>query len=132
MKKIVARFAALAFVFGLLAAFAPLAQGQGAAQAQKLAALAKQLNLTPEQKTKLMPILEADAPKLQAIKNNASLGPMQKMEQLKAIHAQSDPQIKSDSQSTAVSAIPTDSPAGNSAGDGKEDGPVIGNGRFGC
>ena len=94
MKKIVARFAALAFVFGLLAAFAPLAQGQGAAQAQKLAALAKQLNLTPEQKTKLMPILEADAPKLQAIKNNASLGPMQKMEQLKAIHAQSDPQIK--------------------------------------
>ena len=95
MKKIVARFAALAFVFGLLAAFAPLAQGQGAAQAQKLAALAKQLNLTPEQKTKLMPILEADAPKLQAIKNNASLGPMQKMEQLKAIHAQSDPQIKS-------------------------------------
>ncbi len=41
-----------------------------------------------------MPILEADAPKLEAIKNNASLGPMQKMEQIKAIHAQSDPQIK--------------------------------------
>ena len=95
MKKIVARVAVLAFVFGLLAGIAPLAQGQGAAQAQKLAALAKQLNLTPAQKTKLMPILEADAPKLEAIKNNSSLGPIQKMEQLKAIHAQSDPQIKS-------------------------------------
>ena len=41
-----------------------------------------------------MPILQADAPKLEAIKNNPSLGPMQKMEQLKAIHAQSDPQVK--------------------------------------
>ena len=59
-----------------------------------MAALAKQLNLTPAQKAQLMPILEADAPKLEAVKNNASLGPLQKMEQLKAIHAQSDPQIQ--------------------------------------
>jgi hypothetical protein len=42
----------------------------------------------------LLPILEADAPKLQAIKNNTSLGPLQKLEQMKAIHAQSDPQIQ--------------------------------------
>lgn len=41
-----------------------------------------------------MPILKADAPKIEAIKNNPSLGPLQKMEQIKAIHAQSDPQIK--------------------------------------
>ena len=95
MKKIVASFATIALLLGMLAMIAPKAQAQGAGQAQKLAALAKQLNLTPAQKTQLMPILEADAPKLEAIKNNPSLGPLQKMEQLKAIHAQSDPQIKS-------------------------------------
>jgi hypothetical protein len=60
-----------------------------------LEALAKQLNLSPQQKMQLLPILEADAPKIQAIKNNTSLGPLQKMEQMKAVHAQSDPQIKS-------------------------------------
>jgi hypothetical protein len=66
-----------------------------AEKAQKLAAIAKQLQLTPQQEQQLMPILKADAPKLEAVKNNTSLGPMQKMEQIKAIHAQSDPQIKS-------------------------------------
>jgi hypothetical protein len=72
----------------------PAAPG-ASGQAQKLEALAKQLNLTPQQKMQLLPILQADAPKIQAIKNNTSLGPLQKMEQLKAVHAQSDPQIKS-------------------------------------
>jgi hypothetical protein len=95
MKKYAARFATIALVLGVFATIAPAPQAQGPAQAQKLAALAKQLNLTPAQKTQVMPILEADAPKLEAIKNNTSLGPMQKMEQHKAIHAQSDPQIKS-------------------------------------
>ena len=94
MKKYIARFAAVALALAVFVAVAPTAQAQGAAQAQKLAALAKQLNLTPAQKTQLMPILEADAPKLEVIKSNPSLGPLQKMEQLKAIHAQSDPQIK--------------------------------------
>ena len=41
-----------------------------------------------------MPILEADAHKREAIKNNTSLGPLQKMEQFKAIHAKSDPPIR--------------------------------------
>jgi hypothetical protein len=95
MKKNLAQLAAVTLMFGLFVAVAPTAQAQAPAQAQKLQALAKQLNLSPEQKMKLMPILEADAPKLQAIKSNTSLGPLQKMEQLKAIHAQSDPQIKS-------------------------------------
>jgi Spy/CpxP family protein refolding chaperone len=95
MKKSVSRFVTVGLVVGVFAAVAPIAQAQGAAQAQKLAAIAKQLNLTPPQKTQVMPILEADAPKLEAIKSNTSLGPLQKMEQLTAIHAQSDSQIKS-------------------------------------
>ncbi len=96
MNKHLARLAMVALVLVVVPGIGPKAQAQApdAGKAQKLEAIAKQLNLTPEQKTKLMPILEADAPKLQAIKNNTSLGPMQKMEQLRAIHAQSDPQIK--------------------------------------
>jgi len=96
MKTHVARVTVLALMFGLLVTLAPKAgaQGPSPAQAQKLEALAKQLNLTPQQKMQLMPILKADAPKLEAIKGNTSLGPLQKLEQINAIHAQSDPQIK--------------------------------------
>jgi hypothetical protein len=66
--------------------------GQGA---QKLEQVAKQLNLTPAQELRFIPILKAEAPKVQAIKNNTSLSPMQKMEQLKAVHDQTDPQVRS-------------------------------------
>ena len=70
---------------------------QSAAKEQKLdrlEELSKQLNLTPEQKAKLLPILKADAPKLEAIKNNTSLTKLQKLEQIRAVHQQSDPQVK--------------------------------------
>jgi Spy/CpxP family protein refolding chaperone len=96
MKKYVARFATLTLAVALLVAVASTVQAQApsAAQAQKIEALVKQLNLTPQQEMKLVPILKADAPKLEAIKNNTSLGPLQKLEQIKAVHAQSDPQVK--------------------------------------
>jgi len=70
---------------------------QAAAKEQKLdrlEELSKQLNLTPEQKVKLLPILKADAPKLEAIKDNTSLTKLQKLEQIRAVHQQSDPQVK--------------------------------------
>jgi Spy/CpxP family protein refolding chaperone len=70
---------------------------QAAAKEQKLdrlEELSKQLNLTPEQKAKLLPILKADAPKLETIKNNTSLTKLQKLEQIRAVHQQSDPQVK--------------------------------------
>ena len=99
MKRFVATFSVVGLGIVLLlgvAAQAPAQMTPGApSQGQKLEALAKQLNLTPQQKMQLLPILEADAPKIQAIKNNTSLGPLQKIEQMKAVHAQSDPQIKS-------------------------------------
>jgi hypothetical protein len=62
--------------------------------AQKLERLAKQLALTPEQKHQLMPILLAEAPKVEAIKANSSLSKLQKLEQLKAVHDETDPQVK--------------------------------------
>ncbi len=97
MKKHLSGITVVALMLGMLVSLAAKANAQGpsAEQAQKLEALAKQLNLTPQQKMQLMPILKADAPKLEAVKNNTSLGPLQKLEQMKAIHAQSDPQIKS-------------------------------------
>jgi Spy/CpxP family protein refolding chaperone len=60
----------------------------------KLEALSRQLNLTPEQKMKLLPILKEEAPKIEAIKSNTSLTGMQKLQQIRALHEQSDPQVK--------------------------------------
>lgn len=62
--------------------------------AQKLEHLSQVLNLSPEQKSELLPVLEAEAPKLQALKNNPNLTSGQKAMELRAIHQQSDPQVK--------------------------------------
>ena len=96
MKKYIAQCPGIALAFvGLFAVVhSAYAQAAPAGKAQKMAAIAKQLNLTPQQEKQLMPILEADAPKIEAVKNNASLGPIQKAQQIKAIHEQSDPQVK--------------------------------------
>jgi periplasmic protein CpxP/Spy len=60
----------------------------------KLEAISKQLDLTPQQKLKILPILGEEAPKVQAIKNNNSLSRIQKVQQIRAIHQQTDPQMK--------------------------------------
>jgi len=85
---------AFCLVFSLVAFRTPAA-AQNPEAAKKLEALAKQLNLTPEQKAKLLPILEAEAPKLKVIKADTTLPPMQKLEKLRAIHQESDPKVKS-------------------------------------
>src|SRR5437773_11862936 len=66
------------------------AQNKGA----KLQAISQQLNLTPQQKAKILPILADEGPKVEAIKNNGSLSGFQKMQQIRAIHQQTDPQMK--------------------------------------
>ena len=82
--------AALCFgVFMLMAMTSP-AQQKGA----KLEAIAQQLNLTPEQKAKVLPILADEAPKVKAIKEDHSFSRIQKMQRIKAIHQQTDPQMK--------------------------------------
>jgi hypothetical protein len=42
----------------------------------------------------VMPILKAEAPKFEAIKNDASMSGMQKMEALHAIHSENAPQLQ--------------------------------------
>jgi len=73
---------------------APAAPGQTTDPATKLQALAQQLKLTPKQEVEVLPILKEEGPKVEAIKNNPSLLPMQKMKQLRAIHNESAPQLQ--------------------------------------
>jgi hypothetical protein len=66
---------------------------QAQTPAEKLQQLSQVLNLSPQQKTQLLPILEAEAPKVQALKNNPNLSPAQRAMQLRAIHQQADPDV---------------------------------------
>ncbi|MGC2354317.1 MAG: hypothetical protein WA496_13040 [Candidatus Udaeobacter sp.] len=86
------RLIALALCFGTFVLLAPasFAQNKGA----KLQAISQQLDLTPQQKAKVLPILADEGPKVEAIKNNSSLSGFQKMQQIRAIHQQTDPQMK--------------------------------------
>jgi periplasmic protein CpxP/Spy len=81
----------LAFCF---IAVSPSAKAQGAETAKKLEALVKPLNLTADQKAKLLPILEEEGPKLKAIKADATLTNLQKLEKVRAIHQETDPKVK--------------------------------------
>jgi len=91
MKKYIRPIAA-ALCFGTFVLVAPTSSAQ--TKAAKLEAIAQQLNLTPQQKAKILPILADEGPKVQAIKNSNSLSSMQKIQQIKAIHRQTDPQMK--------------------------------------
>ena len=78
--------------FGAFALLTSTSSAQN--RAAKVEAIAQQLNLTPEQKAKVLPILRDEAPKVQGIKNDNSLSKIQKVQQLRAIHQQTDPQMK--------------------------------------
>ncbi len=83
---------AAALRVGTVVLVAPTSSAQ--TKAAKLEAIAQQLNLTPQQKAKILPILADEGPKVQAIKTSNSLSSMQKIQQIKAIHRQTDPQMK--------------------------------------
>jgi hypothetical protein len=78
-------------MFALITPASFAQKGQAMSKAQ---AVAQQLSLTPQQKEKILPILASEVPKLHAIKNDNSLSKAQKIEQVKAIHQQTDPQMK--------------------------------------
>src|SRR5437762_5714675 len=73
---------------------APATPGQSPEAEKKVIALAQQLKLTPQQEVEVLPILKAEAPKFEAIKNDPSLSGMQKMKQLHAIHSESAPELQ--------------------------------------
>ena len=78
-------------IFALLAPASFAQKGEAMSKAQ---AMAQQLSLTPQQKEKILPILAAEVPKVHAIKADNSLSTMQKMQQLRVMHQQTDPQMK--------------------------------------
>jgi periplasmic protein CpxP/Spy len=92
MKKLIYLVTA-ALCSGVLVS-APTSYAQKSGAISKAEAIAQQLNLTPEQKVKILPILRDEVPKVNAIKNDNSLGKVQKLQQIKAIHQQTDPQMK--------------------------------------
>ena len=73
---------------------APTTPSQSPEAEKKVIALAQQLKLTPQQEVEVLPILKAEAPKFEAIKNDPSLSGMQKMKQLHAIHSESAPELQ--------------------------------------
>lgn len=93
MKKTIYLFTA-ALCSSTLILLASTSKAQKAGAMSKAEAIAQQLSLTPEQKVKILPILRDEVPKVQAIKNDNSLSRIQKVQQIKAIHQQTDPQMK--------------------------------------
>jgi hypothetical protein len=93
MKLRILCFATLVFWSSAFVIFATELQAQ--TPAEKLQSLSQVLHLSPQQETQLLPILKAEAPKLEAIKNNPSIPPLQKAQELRAIHQQSDPEVRS-------------------------------------
>jgi Spy/CpxP family protein refolding chaperone len=86
------RLIAAALCFGTFVL--PIATSSAQNKAAKLQAIAQQLDLTPQQKVKILPILADEGPKVEAIKNNNSLSKIQKIQQIRTIHRQTDPQMK--------------------------------------
>lgn len=71
------------------------AWAQSGPAAQRVDQILKQLKLTPYQKLALVPVLTAEAPSIEAIRSDPSLSGVQKLEQFKALHGRTDPQVKS-------------------------------------
>ena len=98
MKHRIAQVIVLVFCLGFFLAFAPTNYGQAAGQkeeaAKKLEALTKQLNLSADQKEKLLPVLADEGPKLKAVKDDTTLTGLQKLQKVRAIHAETDPKVK--------------------------------------
>jgi Spy/CpxP family protein refolding chaperone len=76
------------------AAAQPAQDERGAAIRERMQAVAKELGLTDEQKQQLKPILQAEAEKMKALRDDQSLSRPEKLEKLKAIREELLPQLK--------------------------------------
>ena len=96
------RLNVLILCFGMSALMVTMASAQQKSAKQQspqlksanLERIAQYLNLTPQQKDKILPILADEAPKVREIRNDNSLSRMQKAQRIKAMHQQNDPQMK--------------------------------------
>ena len=80
--------------------FAQFAIAQEAPSPEKQEAMAKlekmsaELQLTPQQKKQMLPIMMEEGKKMKAIKTNTSLGPLEKAMQLKQVGTDMDTKVK--------------------------------------
>ena len=96
------RLNVIALCFGMSVLMATMSSAQQKAPQQqpaqqknaKLEQIAQYLNLTAQQKDKILPILADEAPKVRAIKDDSSFSKTQRAQRIKAIHQQNDPQMK--------------------------------------
>jgi hypothetical protein len=92
-SKIAALFAVIICLCASIT-FAPSILAQNGGAMAKLEMLSKELQLTPEQKGEMLPILKEEGPKLEAIKKNTSMTKIEKARELHAIHSQTAPQMQ--------------------------------------
>ncbi len=85
---------ALGLAFCVFLSSASYAQQIPKARQQRLIALAKQLHVTHKQAKQLFPIMKAQEPQLQAIRNNPSLSRAEKLDRLHEVQDASNPQVK--------------------------------------
>jgi Spy/CpxP family protein refolding chaperone len=76
------------------AAAQPVKEEPGAAIRERMQTVAKELGLTDDQKQQLKPILQAEAEKLKALRDDQSLTRPEKVEKLKTIREELLPQLK--------------------------------------
>jgi hypothetical protein len=69
-------------------------QAQNLGGMDSLSALTQKLHLTPQQIQQVLPILQGEMPKLQAIQSTAGLSNTQKLDQTKTVQKQSDSKLK--------------------------------------
>ena len=86
------RSVAIVLAFFLSLAFTSYAQPKS--RVERLKGVAKQLHLTHEQEKQLIPIMEGEEPKLEAIRNDRSLSRVQRLQRLQAVHDESNPQVR--------------------------------------
>ena len=78
----------------LQAADPPATSDRGEALRAWVQEVARQLNLTEEQKTKLKPILQADMQQLKAVRDDTSLSRREKLRKMRSVQQEFAPQIK--------------------------------------
>ena len=69
-------------------------QAQNLGGMDSLAGLTQKLHLTPQQIQQVLPILQGETPKLQAIQSTGGLSNEQKLDQTKTVQKQSDSKLK--------------------------------------
>lgn len=101
MKTRILKFFAIALAMECAVIMPAISTGQDLSSLGKqtedlgaLSSIGQKLHLTPHQLQQVLPILQREAPKLQAIKGDASLPDTEKVARTKAVQQQSDSKLK--------------------------------------